>query len=105
METAIKLRGAPELMVVDEEKAQVSSLVQGKLDETSTLTIISNDAQFGTAGNQVKSIAHLRRQVEALLRPYIDFWHRGHKAHTQLLAALDGPLEARERSIKQGLAR
>ncbi len=105
METAIKLRGAPELMVVDEEKAQVSSLVQGKLDETSTLTIISNDAQFGTAGNQVKSIAHLRRQVEALLRPYIDFWHRGHKAHTQLLGTLDRPLEARERSIEQGLAR
>ena len=39
------------------------------------------------------------------MRPYIDFWHRGHKAHTQLLATLDGPLEAREQSIKQGLAR
>lgn len=105
METAITLTSAPELMVSDEDKARLSSLAQVKLDETNTLTLISNDEQFETAGEQVKSIAHLRQQVEALLRPYIDFWHRGHKAHTQLLATLDGPLEARERSIKQGLAR
>jgi hypothetical protein len=92
-------------MASDEDKARLSSLVQMKLDETKTLTQISNNEQFETAGEQVKSIAQLRQQVEALLRPYIDFWHRGHKAHTQLLATLDGPLEARERSIKQGLGR
>jgi len=104
METAITLTSAPELMVADEDKVRLTSLAQLKLDETKTLTLISNDEQFETAGEHVKSIAQLRQQVEALLRPYIDFWHRGHKAHTQLLATLDGPLEARERSIKQGLA-
>ncbi len=105
METAIRLRGAPELMVADEEKTQLSSLAQAKLDEPKTLTVISNDKQFETAGEQVKSIGQLRQQLETLLRPHIDFWHQGHKAHKQLLATLDGPLEARERSIKQGLAR
>jgi len=75
------------------------------LEETKTLTVVSTDQEFQAAGEQVKTIAQLRSRVETVLRPYIDFWHRGHKAHTQLLATLDGPLEARERSIKQGLAR
>ncbi len=105
METASRLKPAPGLMVADEGKARLSSLTQAKLEETKTLTLISNDDQFEAAGEQVKGIAQLRQQVEALLRPYIDFWPRGHKAHTQLLATLDGPLEARERSIKQGLGR
>ena len=39
------------------------------------------------------------------MKPFIEFWHQGHKAHTGLLTTLDGPLEARERSMKQGLAR
>ncbi|MCL5670827.1 MAG: hypothetical protein M1423_05950, partial [Acidobacteria bacterium] len=49
--------------------------------------------------------AQLRAKLEARLRPYIEFWHRGHKSHTELLSTLDGPLQARERSMKLGLAR
>jgi len=105
METALTLINSPELTASEEEKAQLSSLVQAKLEETKTLTVVATDEQFEAAGEHVKAIAQLRTQVEAALRPYIDFWHRGHKAHTQLLTTLDGPLEARERSIKQGLAR
>ncbi len=105
METALTLINSPELTASDEEKAQLSSLVQAKLEETKTVTVVATDEQFEAAGEHVKAIAQLRTQVEAALRPYIDFWHRGHKTHTQLLATLDGPLEARERSIKQGLAR
>jgi hypothetical protein len=53
----------------------------------------------------VKIVAQLRERIKGRLKPYIEFWHKGHKAHTELLATLDGPLEARERSMKQGLAR
>jgi len=105
MEIALTLISPPELTASEEEKAQLLALVQAKLEETKTLTIVTTDEQFEAAGEHVKTIAQLRTQVEAALRPYIDFWHRGHKAHTLLLATLDGPLEARERSIKQGLAR
>lgn len=105
METAITLISSPELNLRDEEKAELSALVQARLEETKTLTVVSTDCQFQSAGEQVKVIARLRTRIENAIRPYIDFWHRGHKAHTQLLATLDGPLEARERSIKQGLAR
>jgi len=105
METALTLISPPEQTIAEEERAQLSALVQAKLEETKTLTVVATDEQFETAGEHVKVIAQLRTQVETALRPYIDFWHRGHKAHTQLLATLDGPLEARERSIKQGLAR
>jgi hypothetical protein len=105
METALMLISPPELAASEDEKTQLSALVQAKLEETKTLTVVATDEQFETAGEHVKVIAQLRTQVETALRPYIDFWHRGHKAHTQLLATLDGPLEARERSIKQGLAR
>ena len=105
METALTLISPPEQMIAEEESAQLSALVQAKLEETKTLTIVAAAEQFEAAGEHVKAIAQLRTKVEAELRPYIDFWHRGHKAHTQLLATLDGPLEARERSIKQGLAR
>lgn len=105
METALTLINSPELTASEEEKAQLSSLVQAKLEETKTVTVVATDEQFEAAGEHVKAIAQLRTRVETALRPYIDFWHRGHKAHTQLLATFDGPLEARERSIKLGLAR
>jgi hypothetical protein len=105
METAIALLSPPELSLPGEQESELSVLVQSRLEETKTLTVVSTDQQFQAAGEQVRTIAQLRSRVEAELRPYIDFWHRGHKAHTQLLATLDGPLEARERSIKQGLAR
>jgi hypothetical protein len=105
METAITLISPPELNLADEEKAELSALVQARLEETKTLTVVSTDEQFQNAGEQAKTIAQLRSRLESVMRPYIDFWHRGHKANTQLLATLDGPLEARERSIKQGLAR
>ncbi len=105
MEAAITLISSPELNLRDEEKAELSALVQARLEETKTLTVVSTDEQFQAAGEQVKAIAQLRFRLESAIRPYVDFWHRGHKAHTQLLATLDGPLEARERSIKQGLAR
>src|SRR5207245_10925761 len=95
----------PELKLTEDRKAELSALVQAKLEETSTLTIVSTDDQFETAGDQLKAIAQLREWIKGTLKPFIEFWHQGHKAHTQLLAILEGPLEARERSMKQGLAR
>src|SRR3989454_7030552 len=105
METAITLINPPELMLAEDGKAELSALVQAKLEETSTLTIVSTDDQFETAGEQLKAIAQLRERIKGTLKPFIEFWHQGHKAHTQLLAIMEGPLEARERSMKQGLAR
>jgi hypothetical protein len=105
METAITLISPPDLTLSEDEKGQLSALVQVKLEETKTLTMVSTDEQFETAGEQLKVLAQLREQIKGTLKPFIEFWHQGHKAHTGLLATLDGPLEARERSIKQGLAR
>jgi hypothetical protein len=105
MERALTLTSPPELTVSGGEKAQLSALVQAKIVETETLTVVSTDAQFEAAGVELRAIAQLRAQLESAVRPYITFWHQGHKTHTQLLATLDGPLEARERSIKQGLSR
>jgi hypothetical protein len=108
METALIPSGetsSPELTIAEEEEKQLSSLVQAKLAETQTLTVITTDEGFESAGKELVAIAQLREKLEAKLRPYIEFWHRGHKAHTQLLATLNGPLDARERSMKQGLAR
>jgi hypothetical protein len=105
METAIVPTVPTELNLAEELKAELSALAQARLEETKTLTVVSTDEQFQSAGEQLKGIAQLRTRIEIAIRPYIDFWHRGHKAHTQLLATLDGPLEARERSIKQSLAR
>ena len=105
METAITLINPPELTLAEDRKAELSALVQAKLEETSTLTIVSTDDQFETAGDQLKAIAQLRERIKGTLKPFIEFWHQGHKAHTQLLAIMEGPLEARERSMKQGLAR
>ncbi|HEX5481718.1 MAG TPA: hypothetical protein VFZ08_03730 [Terriglobia bacterium] len=105
METALTLTSPPELTVSEGEKAQLSALVQAKIVETETLTVVSTDAQFEAAGEELRAIAELRSQLESAVRPYITFWHQGHKTHTQLLATLDGPLEAGERSIKQGLSR
>jgi hypothetical protein len=105
METALALASPPELMLAEEENTQLSGLVEAKLAETQTLTVVTTDEAFESAGKELLAIAQLRTKLEAALRPYIEFWHRGHKAHTQLLATLDGPLDARERSMKQGLAR
>jgi hypothetical protein len=105
MEDSLTLVTPPELMLAEGEKAQLSGCIQGKLRETQTLTVVSTDEQFENAGKELVAIAQLREKLEATLRPYIEFWHRGHKLHTQLVATLDGPLQARERSMKQGLAR
>src|SRR5947208_618553 len=105
METAITLVSPPEMTLAEEEKGQLSAIVQIKLEQTKTLTLVSTDGQFETAGEQVKAIALLRERIKGTLKPFIEFWHQGHKAHTQLLATMEGPLEARERSMKQGLAR
>jgi len=105
METAITLVSPPELTLAEGKKGQLSALVQIKLEETKTLTVVSTDEQFETAGEQLRAIALLRDRIKGTLKPFIDFWHHGHKTHSGLLATLDGPLEARERSMKQGLAR
>src|SRR5947209_4610180 len=105
MEPAIPLISPPELKLAEDRKAELSALVQAKLEETKTLTIVSTDEQFEAAGEQLKAIAQLRERIKGTLKPFIEFWHQGHKAHTQLLAIMEGPLEARERSMKQGLAR
>ena len=105
MEAAITVSVPVEMTLAEEQKVRLSTLVERKLEETNTLTIVSGDAQFETAGEQLKIIAQLRERIKGTLKPYIEFWHKGHKAHTELLATLDGPLEARERSMKQGLAR
>lgn len=104
-ETALTLVSPPELRLPETEEKNLSALVETKIEETKTLTVISTDDQFGAAGEELRAIAQLRSQLERAIRPYITFWHQGHKTHTQLLAALDGPLEARERSIKLGLSR
>jgi hypothetical protein len=98
-------RTPAELTLAEDEKTKIAALVQAKLEETKTLTVISSDEQFESAGQELVAIAQLRAKLDASLRPYIEFWYRGHRAHTQLLSGLDGPLEARERSMKQGLAR
>jgi hypothetical protein len=105
MERALTLASPPDLTLAEEEKSQLSDLVEAKLAETQTLTVITTDEAFESAGKELLAIAQLRTKLEAALRPYIEFWHRGHKAHTQLLTTLDGPLGAREHSMKQGLAR
>jgi len=105
MEAAITFRVPPELTLDEDQKGQLSGLVQTKLEETKTLTLVSTDEQFETTGERLKIIAYIRERIKGTLKPYIEFWHKGHKAHTELLATLDGPLEARERSMKQGLAR
>jgi hypothetical protein len=105
MEAAITVSVPAEMTLAEEQKVQLSTLVHRKLEETKTLTLVSTDEQFETAGEQVKIVAQLRERLKGTLKPYIEFWHKGHKAHTELLATLDGPLEARERSMKQGLAR
>jgi hypothetical protein len=97
--------GRTELTLAEDEKTKLAALVQAKLEETKTLTVISNGEQFESAGQELVAIAQLRAKLEYTLRPYIEFWYRGHRAHTQLLSTLDGPIEARERSMKQGLAR
>lgn len=92
-------------MLAEEEKAEPSALVQARLTETQTLTVITSDEAFESAGKGLVVFAQLRTRLEAALRPYIEFWHRGHEAHTELLATLDGSFEAGERSMKQGSAR
>jgi hypothetical protein len=94
-----------ELTLHEDRKVNLAALVQAKLEETKTLPLVSTDEQFEMAGEQLKIIAQLRERIKGTLKPHIEFWHKGHKAHTELLATLDGPLEARERSMKQGLAR
>jgi hypothetical protein len=105
MKAAITVSVPAEMALAEEQKVQLSGLVEVKLEESKTLAMISTDEQFMTAGVQLKVIAQLRERISGTLKPYIEFWHKGHKAHTELLATLDGPLEARERSMKQGLAR
>ena len=46
METAITLVSPPEMTLAEEEKGQLSALVQIKLEETKTLTLVSTDGQF-----------------------------------------------------------
>jgi len=105
MEPAITVSVPAEMTLTEEQKVQLSALVEVKLEESKTLTMISTDEQFQTVGEQLRVIAQLRERIRGTLKPYIEFWHQGHKAHTDLLATLDGPLEALERSMKQGLAR
>ena len=102
METAITLVSPPELTLAEGKKGQLSALVQIKLEETKTLTVVSTDEQFETAREQLRAIALLRDRIKGTLKPFIDFWHHGHKAHTTGSAgALDearsGPVPERER--------
>ena len=43
METAITLVSPPDLTLAEDEKGQLSALVQIKLEETKTLTIVCTD--------------------------------------------------------------
>jgi hypothetical protein len=104
MEASITFSVPAELTLHEDQKAHLVALVQMKLEETKTLTLVSTDEEFEKTGEQLKIIAQLRERMKGKLKPFIEFWHRGHKTHTELLATLDGPLEARERSMKQGLA-
>ena len=66
METAITLINPPELTLAEDRKVELSALVQAKLEETSTLTLVSTDEQFETAGEQLKAIAQLRHEMRAV---------------------------------------
>jgi len=58
METAITLVSPLDLTLAVDEKCQLSALVQVKLEETKTLTIVSTDEQFETVGEQLKPKFH-----------------------------------------------
>ena len=60
MEAAITFRVPPELTLDEDQKGQLSGLVQTKLEETKTLTLVSTDEQFETTGEQLKIIAYIR---------------------------------------------
>ena len=77
METAITLVNPPDLTLAEDEKGQLSALVQVKLEETKTLTIVSTDEQFETAGEQLKAVAQLRERIKGTLKPSTGRWKRG----------------------------
>ncbi len=68
METALALIIPPELNLAEDEKAELSALVQARLEETKTLTVVSTDEQFQIAGEQVKGIAQFRSRLESAVR-------------------------------------
>ena len=51
METAITLVSPPNLTLAEDEKGQLSALVQIKLEETKTLTVVSTDEQSRRPGS------------------------------------------------------
>jgi hypothetical protein len=59
MEPAITISVPAEMTLAEEQKVQLSTLVEVKLEESKTLTMISTDEQFVTAGEQLKVIAQL----------------------------------------------
>jgi hypothetical protein len=63
METAITLIVPAELTLHEDQKAHLAALVQMKLEETKTLTLVSTDEQFETAGEQLKVLAQLRARI------------------------------------------
>ena len=54
METAIALVSPPELNLPSEQESELSVLVQSRLEETKTLTVVSTDQQFQAAGEAVE---------------------------------------------------
>jgi len=68
METALALIIPPELNLAEDEKGELSALVQARLEETKTLTVVSTDEQFQIAGEQVKGIAQFRSRLESAVR-------------------------------------
>jgi hypothetical protein len=77
VETAITRVSPPELTLTEEEKGQLFALVQIKLEETKTLTIVSKDERFETAGEQLRAIARLRERIKGTLKPSTGRWKRG----------------------------
>jgi hypothetical protein len=79
MKAAITVSVPAQMTLAEEQKVQLSTLVHRKLEETKTLTLVSTDEQFETAGEQLKIIAQLRERLKGTLKPYIEFWHKGRK--------------------------
>lgn len=72
-ETALTLISPPDLRLPETEETNLSALVEKKIEETKTLTMVSTDKQFEAAGEELKAIAQLRSHLERAIRPYITF--------------------------------
>jgi hypothetical protein len=99
--------GASEMELVRKAQAaqpQLEALVQARLKESATITIISDDTAMAAANAQVEQIIKLRKQIaESDLREAATAFNRLHKTLTGVISAWDKLLEAREKSLSTAI--